>query len=308
MMLENMLEQVTRFHAEVTGQPCPKAPVDRLAAERVKYRYDHLFEELEEFDEAARAGDIPKAADALVDLIYVALGGLAEMGFAPRAAFGEVHRANMTKRPGVVAKRGAAHDAVKPADWSPPDFERWMDITVEDVDWLLDQKQMAESYDEPKKKLKDLIADWPAGPKAHEAIPDPYAVLAAPYGGGTKKQTGGKVDYTFVPVEFMDFTSDVFAFGARKYSRHGYKASPPTTTELAAALLRHAFKYLRGQDLDLDPRTGLGDDGSARPNFSGLHHVGHIGCCAAMLAWVIRNRPDRDDRPEKGLTVIWKGE
>lgn len=57
-------------------------------------------------------------ADALVDLVYVALGTAVQMGLPWTKLWDDVHRANMTKVRGASDR---AHvDVVKPPGWQPP--------------------------------------------------------------------------------------------------------------------------------------------------------------------------------------------
>lgn len=62
--------------------------------------------------------------DALVDLVYVALGTAYLQGFDFNEAWARVHAANMKKRKalpdGSDSKRGSPHDVVKPEGWEPP--------------------------------------------------------------------------------------------------------------------------------------------------------------------------------------------
>ena len=135
-MTDNMLKDVRRFHAEVLGgQTLPTEPgVRMLPPERMNCALNHLSEELTEFCDAETVED---QADALVDLVYVALGRLLEMGILPGAAFDAVHEANMTKRHGQNPQRpDNAHDAVKPEGWKPPDLAMAMSITLADVEAL----------------------------------------------------------------------------------------------------------------------------------------------------------------------------
>jgi predicted HAD superfamily Cof-like phosphohydrolase len=68
---------------------------------------------------------VVKMVDALLDLCYFAIGGLRRMGLTEeqaRGCFLAIHNANMTKKKGGQAKRGNFEDdAVKPADFVPPD-------------------------------------------------------------------------------------------------------------------------------------------------------------------------------------------
>lgn len=86
-----------------------------------------LREEIEEFEECHKAGDIIGSIDGVIDLMYFAVGVLYKMGLTPETItlVGQaVHDANMEKKLGVNAKRGdgSAADAVKPADWVGPEI------------------------------------------------------------------------------------------------------------------------------------------------------------------------------------------
>lgn len=129
-----MMEQVARFQQEIIGQTMPDKPT-MLKPMRADYAEQHLQEELDEFKEAVDADDLPKAVDALQDLIYVAGGRLFEMGVMPGLPRDEVHRANISKVRGTVAKRAATSggfDAIKPEGWKGPDFSEILKFGLED--------------------------------------------------------------------------------------------------------------------------------------------------------------------------------
>ncbi len=89
------------------------------------YRLKFLLEELSEFSHACNIDDMPGAADALVDLVYVALGTAHFMGLPFDELWAEVQRANMQKERATdpsQSKRGSALDVIKPNDWRPPDI------------------------------------------------------------------------------------------------------------------------------------------------------------------------------------------
>lgn len=109
-----------RFGLDYDGPPRP-LPED-LAAFRERF----LQEELDELRAARSAGDLAGCVDALVDLVYVALGTARLMGVPWRRAWTEVHAANMRKVRADSADdprslRGHPADVVKPAGWTPPD-------------------------------------------------------------------------------------------------------------------------------------------------------------------------------------------
>lgn len=90
------------------------------------FRRGFLQEELEELDAAYEAGDLAAAADALVDLVVVALGTAVWMGLPWQALWDEVHRANMAKERGQKEGRKHSRDAIdliKPPGWRAPDVE-----------------------------------------------------------------------------------------------------------------------------------------------------------------------------------------
>lgn len=112
-------EEVKLFH-EKFKQPVSEYP-KRMEMERAKKRYNWMLEELNEFLEAAEREDIVEEADAMIDLIYFALGTLVEMGIRPDELFEIVQYANMSK----LWEDGKPHYAedgktIKPATWADP--------------------------------------------------------------------------------------------------------------------------------------------------------------------------------------------
>jgi len=65
------------------------------------------------------APNLPKAADACIDQLYVIIGNLLAMGIDPRPLFDAVHAANMAKVGGPVVNG----KTMKPEGWKPPDIE-----------------------------------------------------------------------------------------------------------------------------------------------------------------------------------------
>lgn len=107
------------------GVPMASAPAE-LDGRAFEFRFRFLHEELAELRQAHMDGDLAKQADALVDLVYVALGTAAMMGLPWRDLWDEVHHANMRKERATGANdgrsvRGHEYDVVKPEGWTPPD-------------------------------------------------------------------------------------------------------------------------------------------------------------------------------------------
>jgi predicted HAD superfamily Cof-like phosphohydrolase len=95
-----------------------------LRATEVSYFARFIMEELSEFLRANEEGNLVKAADALVDLTYVAMGGAHAMGLPFNDLWKVVHAANMRKQPATAlyrSVRGNQYDVVKPAGWVAPE-------------------------------------------------------------------------------------------------------------------------------------------------------------------------------------------
>lgn len=132
-LVERMLQEVLRFQTEIIDYPIPTEPT-MLTAQRKDWAHTCLTEELTEFLEAQ---DLEEQADALVDLVYFALGRLVEMGIAPGPVFDEVQRANMDKVRGEKPTRSGSggFDAIKPEGWRGPDFSTLLKVNLSDWQW-----------------------------------------------------------------------------------------------------------------------------------------------------------------------------
>lgn len=117
----NPYQQVLEFHRKFR-LPIAQTPM-RLPYDVMIGRVEMMVEELVELLRAYRNDDLPETADALIDLIYFALGTVAMMGLPFSALFSEVHDANMRKElnPTGDGKRRNKLDVVKPPGWQPPD-------------------------------------------------------------------------------------------------------------------------------------------------------------------------------------------
>jgi len=123
-MMNASWEKVREFHRKF-GHPVSNHPV-RLSDARVDARYKWM---LEEIDEVLASDNIYDQADAMIDLIYFALGTLVEMGVPPDSVFEIVHRANMAK----LWEDGRPHynedgKTIKPCAWKDPFEEIKADI------------------------------------------------------------------------------------------------------------------------------------------------------------------------------------
>jgi predicted HAD superfamily Cof-like phosphohydrolase len=102
------------------------APGPRMVTdETIVFRTKFMYEELKEFQEAMVENDMPGAFDALLDLVYVAMGTAHLFGFPWQEGWDAVQTANMQKVRATTAeesKRGSTLDVVKPMGWTPPDI------------------------------------------------------------------------------------------------------------------------------------------------------------------------------------------
>jgi len=116
MSLNDALEKVMAFH-EGFGHPWRNTP-GMLSAERVESRIKWMREELDEFRQSK---DVYEQADAMIDLIYFALGTLVEMGVRPDRVFDVVHEANMGKLwPDGLPRFAPDGKVLKPSTWEDP--------------------------------------------------------------------------------------------------------------------------------------------------------------------------------------------
>lgn len=115
-------EDVCAFNARF-DLPTPDRP-GMLTDDVHEYRLAFLHEELIEYMDATT---LDGKIDALVDLVYVALGTARLHGFLWEPHWEEVQRANMEKERVASAdesKRGHAFDVRKPEGWVGPDHVR----------------------------------------------------------------------------------------------------------------------------------------------------------------------------------------
>jgi predicted HAD superfamily Cof-like phosphohydrolase len=116
-----MYDDIRKFH-EKFGLDY-KGPPREIAGALEDFRARFMQEELDEFCDAE---SLEKKLDALVDLVYVALGTAYLYGFDFDEAWRRVHEANMKKvraQPdGSDSARQSMYDVVKPAGWTAPDL------------------------------------------------------------------------------------------------------------------------------------------------------------------------------------------
>lgn len=132
------IADVQSFHAKF--RQAYNGPPRALPDDLLRFREDFMQEELIEYKNNAHrvsallqeeqlptseiTSSLAEQLDALVDLVYVALGTAVLHGFNFREAWRRVHLANMQKERVASARDSARHsrfDIVKPRGWTPPD-------------------------------------------------------------------------------------------------------------------------------------------------------------------------------------------
>ena len=108
---------VKEFH-EKFGHPVAKQPV-MISKKRALSRAKWMNEEVAEF---LIADDIYEQADAMIDLMYFALGTMVEMGLEADELFEIVQRANMAKLwpDGKPHYNPKDNKGIKPEGWEDP--------------------------------------------------------------------------------------------------------------------------------------------------------------------------------------------
>ena len=112
---------VIEFQHKFTDHSAIKCKPELTDVSINKARLAHLYEEVGELGKALKNGDIAEVADALADIIYVAMGSFIVNGLPYDDIMFEVHRANMDKIP--MSTNRAKYDAVKPLGWVPPNLK-----------------------------------------------------------------------------------------------------------------------------------------------------------------------------------------
>jgi predicted HAD superfamily Cof-like phosphohydrolase len=99
----------------------------------LRVRYEILLEEARELKLALDEDDLIGVADALVDVVYIAIGTALLLGIPFAACWDEVHASNMTKSPvtnddNTDGKNRGYNNAVKGAGYREPNLRRaWLE-------------------------------------------------------------------------------------------------------------------------------------------------------------------------------------
>lgn len=96
------------------------------------------------------------------------------------------------------------------------------------------------------------------------------------------KFDGDKPGMASIPKDAMWEMGKALSFGATRYGDHNYRQGMKVGRCLAAAV-RHIYQHLDGEDIDSD---------------SGNMHLGHAMASVAMAIYILKNKPEFDDRFE----------
>lgn len=119
MSINREFNMVKEFH-KTFNHPYSETP-KLMDLNRANARYKWMKEEIDEFIDASMDGNLYEQADAMIDVIYFALGTLVELGIKPEKLFDIVQNANMSK----LWEDGKPHyneigKVIKPSNWQDP--------------------------------------------------------------------------------------------------------------------------------------------------------------------------------------------
>ena len=125
---DTLIKDIDSFHKKFKFEKNDKVGIPDNN-ELVNFRTSFLIEELAEYTQAITKKDAAGALDALVDIVYIALGTAWLFNLPFEKAWQEVQKANMSKirTKSKSKKRGTSFDVVKPKGWRPPDIEQIID-------------------------------------------------------------------------------------------------------------------------------------------------------------------------------------
>ena len=117
--MKSAYKKVQAYH-EIFGHQLAPSPTP-LSLDRIIHRAGFMAEELAEFLQAS-PDDLVTQCDALIDLIYFALGTFVEMGVDPLPLFEAVHQANIDKLWDGQPKYNPVNGkTLKPSGWIGPE-------------------------------------------------------------------------------------------------------------------------------------------------------------------------------------------
>lgn len=301
------------------------APTEFLNLERVEWFKNTINEELSEFEKAnddyiaakrcnadaeTLLGCQVDMMDAIIDLIYFALGRLYEIGITEDdfdAMWNAVHESNMTKKRGNKG-RGSDDDAIKPEGWQGPEQKfiiykksrkAGINSLVKSLQTPTDKNIVNKINDLQRQNtcqcsenvlnvskgrttsLEDYYNNGCTVPSAVEnlgACTGRIPVQCELHLPGLKYDEG-KPNLSLVFSGFAKALQDVGhvgTFGAHKYTPAGWKSVPNLQERYMSALLRHTFAVLDNEPFDCE---------------TGRHHLAHVAWNALAMLEDLFNGP-----------------
>ena len=122
MWKPDLIEDIEKFH-EKYGLEYKDSISRHLSPEEKEFRVRCLLEEVQEY---IAAKTLEEEIDAIIDLIYFALGTSYRHGFNFYDGWKSVHQSNMSKvraEKKEDSKRDFELDVVKPDDWKAPELD-----------------------------------------------------------------------------------------------------------------------------------------------------------------------------------------
>ncbi len=133
--MTDMMRDVDAFYRKYGFERMARAStLTALSGMQPEERVRHMSEELGEFQAGVRGNDVARQADALADLVYVALGTAWMMGLPWEPIWDAVHAANMAKVPAPDRAKRVA----KPAGWRDPIDDIRLLVGSPDWGWIND--------------------------------------------------------------------------------------------------------------------------------------------------------------------------
>ncbi len=141
MTIGSMYADIAEFHARFGLEARENGKL--LPLDFLRMRLKRQLEEVDELAKALAKRDLTQVTDALVDIVYIALGNAWLLNVPFELAWEEVHQANMRKERAHnkrVSKYGSIYDIIK-----PPNLSQF--ITPEDLALKVPAPAKTEQHD-----------------------------------------------------------------------------------------------------------------------------------------------------------------
>lgn len=136
---------------------------------------------------------------------------------------------------------------------------------------------MSDAHNEQNKRE---LTQWRKENHPHHFRQDPLFGAKEDFLNTGNKLDNGKPKISLIPSEAIIEMAIAFTYGANKYASDGFKGGISYRRLLDAAF-RHILAISNGEDVDSE---------------SGNSHVGHAMASLAMLTYMMKNKPNLDDR------------